>query len=83
MKRVTKSGEHVAVGSLAGSDAAGAGALAAAFHSIPEKYPFRLNTYTVPPSYDITIEQFEECAYARLQRTPLCPPLSACSAAGH
>lgn len=34
---------------------------------IPEAYPFRINTYFRPPTYDITIEQFEEYAFARLQ----------------
>lgn len=36
-------------------------------HAIPLAYPHRLNTYTRAPDYDVTIEQFEEYAYARLQ----------------
>lgn len=35
--------------------------------SIPEEYPFRLNSYSNPPNYDITVEQFEEYAFSRLQ----------------
>ena len=52
------------------SSLGGSGGLASAgptASSIPEEYPFRLNTYTAPPTYDITIEQFEEYAYSRLQ----------------
>lgn len=34
----------------------------------PAEYPFRLSTYSIPPNYDINIEQFEEYSFARLQR---------------
>lgn len=36
---------------------------------VPDEYPFRLNTYLIPPHYDITVEKFEEFAFARLQCT--------------
>ena len=36
---------------------------------IAKEYPFRINTYEKPPDYDVSIEQFEEYAHARLQRT--------------
>lgn len=33
----------------------------------PIDYPHRLNTFIKPPDYEISIEQFEEFAFARLQ----------------
>lgn len=36
--------------------------------NVPLEYPHRINTYARPPTYDISIEHFEEYALARLQR---------------
>lgn len=33
-------------------------------------YPHRLNFYTIPPTADITLEQFEQWAIDRLRGTP-------------
>jgi hypothetical protein len=71
MKRVTKTGE-ISVASDIGRNSLGG--LTSAITAIPEDYPFRLNTYAIPPNYDITVEQFEEYSYARLQCTSKCPP---------
>lgn len=55
----------------------------------PSAYPFRLNTYSHAPDYDLPIEQFEEFAYARLQCMSFlidescllfCSPVFRCSA---
>lgn len=32
-----------------------------------EKYPYRLNFYKIPPTGDITVEQFEQWAIDRLR----------------
>lgn len=76
MKRITKKGE-VAVAAEAGrsnnSNGSSLGGLAASTlgkSEVPDEYPFRLNPYLTPPNYDITIEQFEEYAFARLQSSP-------------
>lgn len=87
MKRITKGGEVPIATSVnvTGSDNApfsvtgtASGGLASAWmdgeHSIPPAYPHRLNTYVCAPDYDVTIEQFEEYAYARLQGTTVLPP---------
>ncbi len=45
--------------------------------NVPLEYPHRINTYAQPPTYDISIEQFEGYALARLQRKcrlPAVPP---------
>lgn len=100
MKRVTKGGEvPIAAPVTAASDSPGlagavsnGGGLVSAWtdgeHAVPPAYPHRLNTYARAPDYDVTIEQFEEYAYARLQGIALrvaqscnlLPPL--CSAEG-
>lgn len=36
--------------------------------SIPSQYPHRLSLYLKAPAYEITIEDFEELALARLER---------------
>jgi hypothetical protein len=36
---------------------------------VPPQYPHRLSLYLQAPSYEITIEDFEELALARLERT--------------
>lgn len=69
MKRITNSGE-VAVATDVGRGGIGELVSAIAPIKVPEAYPLRLNTYTAPPSYDITVEQFEEYAFARLQCSP-------------
>lgn len=78
MKRITKKGE-VAVaadaGRISNASVLPLGGLVAndlVKSGVPEEYPFRLNPYLVPPNYDMTIEQFEEYAFARLQSSP--PP---------
>jgi DNA primase large subunit len=65
MKRITKTGE-VAVASEVGRSSIG-GLVSTPDDTIPEEYPLRLNTYTIPPNYDITVEKFEEYAFSRLQ----------------
>lgn len=37
---------------------------------LQQEYNHRLNFYTVPPTGDITLEQFEEWAISRLKGTP-------------
>lgn len=88
MKRITKGGEVsiAAPVNASGSEnahfsvtGAASGGLTSAWmdgeHSIPLAYPYRLNTYACAPDYDVTIEQFEEYAYARLQGMMVPPPL--------
>ena len=36
--------------------------------TVPAQYPHRLSLYLQPPAYEITIEDFEELALARLER---------------
>lgn len=39
--------------------------------TVPVQYPHRLSLYLQPPAYEITIEDFEELALARLERKKL------------
>ena len=38
--------------------------------TVPAQYPHRLSLYLQAPAYEITIEDFEELALARLERNP-------------
>lgn len=66
MKRITRAGEVKVASDSARSNLGGL--VTSESSTIPENYPFPLNTFTIPPNYDITVEQFEEYAFARLQR---------------
>lgn len=72
MKRITRTGEvsllpadnhRTSLGGLVASSSPS--------ETIPDAYPFRLHTYVAPPDYEITLEQFEDWAWARLQGTLL------------
>ena len=77
MKRISKAGQVCALGvpAAASVESVGGALLIDTDSRVPVEYPFRLNTYVSPPTYDITVEQFEEYAFARLQCTTPLPSL--------
>lgn len=61
----TPNGESKAIGSMVAADSPSS-ALKPQF-----RYPFPLSMYSDPPLCEVTVEEFEELAFARLESTQL------------